>query len=105
MEQDLLTLPEHLRSPLVFGWVRVAYFLVFFVVLCELLFVFMSFSFLPMALSVLSLTVPLVSLVPLLSSCNIQIQINEMRESPKIKTERYQCLDGFPAIHVLSKKE
>ena len=34
VEQDLLTLPEHLRSPLVFGGVRVVYSLVFYVVSC-----------------------------------------------------------------------
>ena len=69
VEQDLLTLPEHLISPLVFGGVRVVYSLVFYVVSCVLLFVCLSFSFLAMALSVyfrfLSLTVPLVSFVPL----------------------------------------
>ena len=66
----LLTLPEHLRSPLVFGGVFVAYSLIFYVVLCVLLFVSLSFSFLAMALSVyfrfMSLTVPLISFVPLL---------------------------------------
>ena len=70
VEQDLLTLPEHLRSPLVFGGVRVVYSLVFYVVSCVLLFFCLSFSFLAMALSVcfrfMSLTVPLVSFVPLL---------------------------------------
>ena len=45
VEQDLLTLPEHLRSPLVFGGVRVAYSLVFYVVSCVLLFVCLSLSF------------------------------------------------------------
>ena len=39
VEQDLLTLPEHLRSPLVFGGVRVVFSLVFYVVSCILLFV------------------------------------------------------------------
>ena len=52
VEQDLLTLPEHLRSPLVFGGVLVAYSLVFYVVSCVLLLVCLSFSFLAMALSV-----------------------------------------------------
>lgn len=69
VEQDLLTLPEHLRSPLVFGGVRVVYSLVFYVVSCVLLFFCLSFSFLAMALSVcfrfMSLTVSLVSFVPL----------------------------------------
>ena len=71
MEQDLLTLPEHLRSPQVFGGVRFAYSLVFYVVSCVLLFVCLSFSFLAMVLSVyfrfMSLTVPLVSFVFLLA--------------------------------------
>ena len=70
MEQDLLTLPEHLRSPLVFGGVRVVYSLVFYVVSCVH---YYCLSFCPfhlaMALSVyfrfMSLTVPLVSFVPL----------------------------------------
>ena len=43
MEQDLLTLPGHLRSPLVFGGVRVVYSLVFCVVSCVLLFICLSF--------------------------------------------------------------
>ena len=70
LQQDLLTLPEHLRSPLVFGRVRVVYSLVSYVVSCVLLFVCLSYSFLTMALSVyfrfMSVTVPLVSFVPLL---------------------------------------
>ena len=69
MEQDLLTLPEHLRSPLVVGGVCVVFSLVFYVVSCVLLFVCL-FHFLAKALSVcyrfMSLTVPLVSIVPLL---------------------------------------
>ena len=44
VEQDLLTLPEHLRSPLVFGGVRVVYSLVFYVVSCVLLF-YVLFNF------------------------------------------------------------
>ena len=52
VEQDLLTLPEHMRSPLAFGWVHVAYSLVFYVVSCVLLFVCLSFLYLAMALSV-----------------------------------------------------
>ena len=51
-KQDLITLPEHLRSPKVFGGGRVAYSLVLYVVSCVLLFVCLSFSFLGMALSV-----------------------------------------------------
>ena len=70
VEQDLLTLPEHLRSPLVFGGFRVVYSLVFYVVSCVLLFVCLSFLFLAMALSVyfrfMSLTIPLESFAPLL---------------------------------------
>ena len=38
MEQDLLTLPEHLILPPVFGGFRVAQSLVFYVVSCVLLF-------------------------------------------------------------------
>ena len=70
VEQDLLTFPEHHRSPLVFVGVRVVYSLVFYVVSFVILFVCLSFSFLAMALPVcfilMSLTVPLVSFVPLL---------------------------------------
>ena len=40
-------LPEHLRLPPVFGGVRVAYHLVFYVVFCVLLFVCLSFSLWP----------------------------------------------------------
>ena len=69
VEQDLLTLLEHMRLPLVFGGVCGVYSLVFYVVSCVLLFVCLSFSFLAMALSVyfrfMSWTVPLVSFVPL----------------------------------------
>ena len=39
VEQDLLTLPKHLGSPLVYSGVRVALALVFCVVLCNSLFV------------------------------------------------------------------
>ena len=53
-----------------YSGVRVVYSLVFYVVTCVLLFFCLSFSFLAMALSVcfrfMSLTVPLVSFVPLL---------------------------------------
>ena len=71
LEQDLHTVPEHLRSPLVFGGVRVVYSLVFYIMSCGLLFLCLFFSFLAIALSVyfrfMSLTVPLVSFDPLLS--------------------------------------
>ena len=78
VEQDLRPLSEHLRSPLVFGGVRVAYSLVFYVVACVLLFVCLSFSFLAMALSVcfrfMSLTVPLVIFVPLFQiNCRMKL--------------------------------
>ena len=52
VEQDLLTLLEQLRSPLVFGGVRVDCSLVFNVVSIVLLFVCLSFSLLSMALLV-----------------------------------------------------
>ena len=70
VEQDLLTLPEHLRSPLVFKWGSCCLFFSFlWCIMCAV--VCLSFSFLAMALSVcfrfMSLTVPLVSFVPLLS--------------------------------------
>ena len=59
-----------IRKSLVFVGVRVVYSLVFYVVSCVLLFFVCLFSFLAMALSVcfrfMSLTVPLVSFVPLL---------------------------------------
>ena len=44
VEQELLTLPEHLRSPSVVSGVRVARYLVFYLVFCMLLFVLSSFS-------------------------------------------------------------
>jgi hypothetical protein len=40
MEQELLTLPDHMSSPSVFSGVRIAQSLVFCVVFCRLLFVF-----------------------------------------------------------------
>ena len=43
VDKDLLTLPEHLRSPPVFGGVRVAYSFIFYVVSCILLFACLSF--------------------------------------------------------------
>jgi hypothetical protein len=43
VEQELLTLPEHLRPPRVFCGVRVARSLVFCVVFCRSLFVLLSF--------------------------------------------------------------
>jgi len=44
VEQKLLTLPEHLRSPTVFSEVRVARFLVFWLMFCRSLFVPLAFS-------------------------------------------------------------
>ena len=44
VEQDMLTLSEYLRTPLVFCGVRGAYSLIFYVVSCVLLFVFFIFS-------------------------------------------------------------
>ena len=71
MEQDLLTFPKHPRSRPVFGGVRFALSLVFYVVSSLLLLVCLSL-FLAMALSIyfqsMSLTVPLVYFVPLLFS-------------------------------------
>ena len=82
VEPDLLYLPEQLKSPQVFGGVRVVYSLVFYVVSCVLLFVCLFFSFLAMALSVyirfMSLTVLLISFVPLLYTgyrCIVYIQL------------------------------
>ena len=43
VEQEMLTLPEHLSSPPVFSVVRVAQSLVFCLVFCVLLFVLVSF--------------------------------------------------------------
>ena len=45
VEQNLLILPDHLRSPPVLGGVRVAKSLVFYVVSSVLLFVYLSFYF------------------------------------------------------------
>jgi hypothetical protein len=45
VEQELLTLQEHLRSSLVFSGVRVAWSLVFCVMFCRSLFVVSPFSF------------------------------------------------------------
>ena len=90
VEQDLLTLPEYLRSPLVFGGVRVVYSLVFYVVLCVLLFICLPFSFLDMALSVycrfMSLTVPLVFFVPLLKQDKVNLPwIQKVQNSSLVK--------------------
>ena len=45
LEQELFTLPEHLRSPPVLSEVRVARSLVFCVAFCRSLFVFLAFFF------------------------------------------------------------
>ena len=47
LQKNRFTLLEHMKSPPVFGRVRVAQHLAFYVMLCVLLFVFWSFSFLP----------------------------------------------------------
>ena len=52
MEQELLTLPEHLSSPSVFSGVRVARSLVFSVVFCRPLLVFLTIFRLDIALPV-----------------------------------------------------
>ena len=44
VKKNLPSLPEHRRSPTVFGWVRVAYSLVVYIVSCVLLFVFFIYS-------------------------------------------------------------
>ena len=44
MEEELITLPEHLSSPLVFSGVHVAWSLVFCVMFCRLLFVLLLLS-------------------------------------------------------------
>ena len=48
MEQEILTLQQHLISPLVFSGVRVARSLIFCVVYCRWLFVLLSFFFWPL---------------------------------------------------------
>ena len=48
VEQELLTLPEHLSSHPVFGGVRVARFLVFCVVFCRSSLVILYFFFWPL---------------------------------------------------------
>jgi hypothetical protein len=48
MKQELLTIPEHPSSPPVFRSVRVARSLVFSIVFCRSLFVFLSFFFWPL---------------------------------------------------------
>ena len=53
MEQELLTLPEHMSSTLVFGGVRVTRSLVLCVVFCRKVFVFLSFFLFAIVLSVL----------------------------------------------------
>jgi hypothetical protein len=55
MDRELLTLPEHLYSPIVFYGVRVANSLVFCVVFI-IFFVFLVFFLLAFALSVLQFT-------------------------------------------------
>jgi len=51
LEQELFALPEHPSSFLVFSRVRVAHCLVFCVVICRSLFIFLSFFFWPLCLS------------------------------------------------------
>ena len=53
VEQELLTLPEHLNSPPGFNGVRVARSYVFCVVFCRSLFIFLSFFLLVIVFSVL----------------------------------------------------
>ena len=53
MEQELLTLPEHLSSPTVFSGVHDAQSLVFCVMYCRSLFILHSFFFLAIVLCVL----------------------------------------------------
>ena len=48
VEQELVSFPENLSSSLVFSWLHVAQSLVFCVVFCRLLLVFLSFFFWPL---------------------------------------------------------
>ena len=63
MEQELLTIPEHLSSPPVFRSVRVARSLVFSIVFCRSLFVFLYFFFWPLYCLSLNLRILITSLV------------------------------------------
>jgi hypothetical protein len=56
VEQELLTRPEYLSSPLVFSGVRVTRFLVLCVMFCRSFFVLLFFFLLAIVLSVLRFT-------------------------------------------------
>ena len=110
MEQDLHTLSEYLRSLLIFGGVPVAYYLVFYVVSCALLFVCLSFYFSAMALSVyfrsMGLIVPLISFAPLLWEKNdtkIYKSENNGFLSCYINRRRLHCIGSFKLVHVSRK--
>ena len=62
LEQEMLTLPEHLSSHPVLRVVRVARFLVFYCMFCRSLFVHLSFFFWPLfSIDLRLLVIPLVS--------------------------------------------
>ena len=91
VEQELLILPEHLRSPPVFSGVRVTRSLVYCVVFCRSL--FFSFLFWPwLSLNSRFLITPLVSsnfsLLIIVRNC-VHLIINQPKRNPKeaIKTQ------------------
>ena len=64
VQQELLSLPEHLSSPLVFSWVCVARSSVFCVMFCRSLFLLLFFFFWPLyCLSFYDLQIPTTPLV------------------------------------------
>jgi hypothetical protein len=71
VEQELLTLPEHLASPLIYSGVRVIRSLVLCVMFCRLLFVLLSFSLWPLCcLFFFDLWIRITPMVSSNSSCS-----------------------------------
>ena len=71
MEQELLTIPEHLSSPLVFSGFRVSRSVFFCVLFCRSLFVLLSFFVWSLFCQSLDLRVLIISLVSVISSMYI----------------------------------
>ena len=103
LEQELLTIPQHLSSPPVFTGVRAAQSLVFCVVFCRSLFVLLVFFCWPLCcLSFVDLQIMITPLVSSNSSCNISWYISYDIKQASISYSVLEVINGvfvhFPWI-------
>ena len=95
VEHELLTLPEYLSSPPVFSWINVARSLVFCVVFCRWLFVFLSIFLCPLCcLPFFNLRLPQTFLKFL--SCSLHPWISNWQKNHEL---RIKCHRNTPTMN------